>query len=84
MEKFNEIYGDDYSMSEEDIKEMKQEISDSIDEMFDEISKNTNVKNFDAYLVYDETTKSFDLVIEKLDIVVKSENTVCDYNNVYS
>jgi hypothetical protein len=84
MEKFNEIYGDDYSMSEEDIKEMKQEISDSIDEMFDEISKNINVKNFDAYLVYDETTKSFDLVIEKLDIVVKSENTVCDYNNVYS
>jgi hypothetical protein len=84
MEKFNEIYGDDYSMSEEDIKEMKQEISDSIDEMFDEISKNTNVKNFDAYLVYDETTKSFDLVFEKLDIVVKSENTVCDYNNVYS
>lgn len=84
MEKFNEIYWDDYSMSEEDIKEMKQEISEGVDEMFDEIAKKISVKNFDTYLVYDETTNSFDLVIEKLDIVVKSEKTVCDYDNVYS
>ena len=84
MENLNEIYWEDFKMDEEDIKEMKQEISDSIDEMFEEISKRVNVKNFDAYLVYDETTKSFDLIIDKLDIVVKSENTVCDYNNLYS
>jgi hypothetical protein len=71
-------------MTEDDIKEMKQEISEGVDEMFDEIYKNVSMKNFDAYLVYDETTDTFDLVVEKIEIVIHRENETCDYSNMYN
>nr|MBR6100675.1 hypothetical protein [bacterium] len=68
-------------MTEEELNEMKQEMSESIDEMFDEIAKNTSLKSFEAYLVYDEDTQSFDLVIPKLEYTIKTKETICDYNN---
>jgi hypothetical protein len=68
-------------MTEEELNEMKQEMLESIDEMFDEIAKNTSLKSFEAYLVYDENTQSFDLVIPKLEYTIKTKETICDYHN---
>ena len=84
MQEFYSTYWDEYGMTEDDIKEMKDEISEGIDEMFEEISKNVTVKNFDAYLVYDKETKSFDVVVEKLNIQIKTKNEICDYKNMYN
>ena len=49
-------------MTEEEINEMKQEISEWVDEMFDELYSHVTMKELDAYLVYDEETKTFDLI----------------------
>ena len=81
MENYESVYWDDYKMTEEELNEMKQEMSESIDEMFNEIAKNTSLKSFEAYLVYDENTQNFDLVIQKLEYTIKTKETICDYNN---
>ncbi len=84
MQNYYSAYDDEYWMTEEDIKEMKQEVSEGVDEMFNEIYKNVSMKNFVAYLVYDEKTDTFDLVIEKIEIVIHRENETCDYSNMYN
>jgi hypothetical protein len=52
--------------------------------MFDELYSHVTMKELDAYLVYDEETKTFDLIVKKLEIEIHRENETCDYSRMYN
>ncbi|MBQ9554165.1 hypothetical protein IJU97_04355 [bacterium] len=83
MQEINDTYPDEYAYLKQDLDEYKQEqladIKDSINDLLNKIS----IKEFVGYLVYDETTQDFDLVIEKLHIFMIEEESVYNPNYNY-